>query len=57
MNSNTRGSDGRVSDTETGNEATGVPPTQLLARNIDRIQGSRLLLLGVLPVALLWRTR
>lgn len=26
--------------------ATGLPPTQLLARNIDRIEGQRLLLLG-----------
>lgn len=43
----TQGSDGRLSDTEIGTDATGVPPTQLLARNIDRIQGARLLLLGV----------
>lgn len=27
--------------------ANGLPPTQLLARNLDRIQGERLLLLGV----------
>ena len=36
-----------MSDTETGAADTnGLPPTQLLARNIDRIQGERLLLLG-----------
>lgn len=36
-----------MSDTETGAGANGFPPTQLLARNIDRMQGARLLLLGV----------
>lgn len=34
--------------TATGSaEANGLPPTQLLERNLDRIEGSNLLLLGV----------
>ena len=42
-------SDMRVTDTTGtgGVDASGSPPTQLLARNLDRIQGTHLLLLGV----------